>query len=137
MRLSSHTIREFAPMSDSAPRLPVVVTGDVFLDHLLYIGHDRSLNSNLDLGTEIKELSGGAGLMADLLKRFLEESGVPVLGPSAESRRRCPKAFGVFDWFPEDSKVSTENKVWRVRNVLGYESPKEEHVPPRLEGTDT
>lgn len=123
-------------MSDTAPPLPVVVTGDVFLDHLLYIGHDRSMNSNLDLGTEIKELSGGAGLMADLLKRFLKEPGVPLIGPSAESRQHCAKAFGVFDWFPADPKVPKEKKVWRVRSVLGYESPKEGHRPPMLESRD-
>ncbi len=123
-------------MSSATSQLPVIVTGDVFLDHLLYLGHDRRIDSSLDLGTEIRELAGGAALTADLLQAFLADRQIDVIGPSEEARRDCPKAFGLFDWFPTDGKVAKDKKVWRVRNVLGYETAKENYTPPALAAGD-
>ena len=62
-----------SPAIVSAPR-SVLVTGDVVIDHQIYVGQQRRPGSTMRLGTVESAKDGGAALLADLLIELAKTS---------------------------------------------------------------
>lgn len=106
-------------MSHSPAPPSVLVAGDVFVDHVVYAGHERRPDSALQLGTVAADLRGGAALTADVLAAFLP-GGAVSLAADAATRSAWPRAFAVFDRFPAGPATADSAPVWCMREALGF-----------------
>ncbi len=97
----------------------VLVAGDVFIDHVVYAGHERRPDSTLQLGTAAADLRGGAALLADVLTAFLPGAAVALAADEA-TQAAWPRAFAVFDRFPAGPAAADKRPVWRMREALGF-----------------
>ena len=109
-------------MSTALSTPPVLVTGDVFQYHLLYTGHAPWPNSTREQGTRTVDSAGGAALLANVLSQLLEGKAVAP-GPNQEDQSAWPRGFAVFDHFLADPADPKKGKVWRMKEVLGFDSP--------------
>jgi hypothetical protein len=110
-------------MNEPAANPRVLVTGDVFLDHHIYVGHHRWPHTSLKLGSQIQFMPGGAALLSQILGHFLPKWKVN-LGLDSKASDRWPCSFSVFDRFPANSAVPEPEQVWRMREALGFETPR-------------
>jgi hypothetical protein len=81
---------ELATMTDpptpaAAPKVHrILVTGDVVVDHYIYVGQQWRAGSTLRLGTRETRVDGGAALLFDLIETFSAADTQPRAYPVSE-----------------------------------------------------
>ncbi|MBN2202559.1 ATP-binding protein, partial [bacterium] len=114
----------------------ILVTGDVMLDHHLYVGERTGPDSTRPVGTSEHASEGGAGLVFRILEvcagcdgsadgagtEYRVEFGLdPGIFGKLES---CLQAYAEWKPFPLEGK-----KVWRMDRELGYGNPCSRFFP--------
>jgi hypothetical protein len=108
----------------------VLVTGDVIIDHHLYMGERHAPDSPGRNGTCERTAEGGAGL----IHRILSETGAGRTGSGGQEKSysvqfgldpsvytklgSCQHAYALWKPFPHEKQI-----VWRLDKALGYGDP--------------
>jgi hypothetical protein len=130
--LSLPRISDMTPTSSPAtvpvPR-SILVTGDVVIDHQIYVGQQRRPGSTMRLGTLESAKDGGAALLADLLIALAAASPAEAikreihLGVERPTQTKWPAEFhgyGVFQPHAKDPSDAKAGEVWRLHEPLGF-----------------
>jgi hypothetical protein len=115
----------------------VLVTGDVIVDHQIYMGGRFTPNAAEKTGTQEQTSDGGAGLLFQILEAIgkkradISEGKEPKnpfdaqFGLAENIFKKLPPALnGYALWKPFDfNKEEKAKKVWRMAQALGYGNP--------------
>ena len=108
----------------------VLVTGDVIVDHHLYVGERAVPNDYRKIGTLERTAEGGAGLLHRILKAFGDKRSQDQsshsfdvhFGLKEDVFQNLPGSLnGYALWKP--FAFDSNQKVWRVAQPLGYGDP--------------
>ncbi|MBN2103746.1 hypothetical protein JW835_06875 [bacterium] len=107
----------------------ILITGDVLIDHHIYLGERNSSSSIQSLGTHIKKTNGGAGLLYKMLEvishqRNHNEKAVPFRVQFGYNKTIFGKLYTNLHryalWKPCPLKAGSDHFVWRMARTLGY-----------------
>lgn len=119
------------------PKLNLVVTGDVVVDHHLYEGSRETPTADHKIGVRDVPQHGGAVILEELLRRAFANAGMPAsvhLGiplPPVDKDSTNHHAYAFWTPQPKDKrekekKPDKQAKVWRAKMTMGYQHTKPE-----------
>lgn len=102
----------------SARECSVLVTGDVVMDHYLYVGSRHRPGSTILVGTVVQDVPGGAALLYRLLREVAAQQ--PGLSVSFGFPIAASNANGHCVMRPFEKEPKSKERVWRMADPLGF-----------------
>ncbi len=134
----------------------MLVSGDIVIDHQIYVGQKRRPASTLRLGTRESATDGGAALLHDLLQSIAKaRTATARPGEASASGNADPNwqsleltfglerptecalpptfhGYAVFQPCSKNGRPENSNKVWRLLDPLGFGDESAERYEPQV-----
>lgn len=120
-------IKKAKTPSTQAEKDHILITGDLIIDHNIYLGSRLTPASNGSKGTTILESYGGAGLLYCLVnelmktKAFQVQFGFEIPDIKKINQINLEKSHHSYSvWTPCPKAKASKDKIWRMTQPLGY-----------------